>query len=129
MPLAPAFDFQAPTTALLFDQASFREIEFTFKDSAGNVLPLVGNGIRMALFVDASAILLSLTVANGRVVVADTSPNCIVTILATDTTTGTPIDGVAQGTWWIYRDPNGVEDADSYKLGGGAFYMSPLGVV
>ena len=125
--MAAAFDFSAPESALIFDQAALTTLTFTYTDSAGNIVPLALYGARMALFVDETEVLLELSVANGKIVVADTAPNLTATILATDTEFGTPINGEVSGRWYLYLDPNGVEDADSFKLSGGGYIMKPLG--
>jgi hypothetical protein len=122
-----AFDFQAAQAPILFDQASKTVIPFSYKDSSGVIVPLALYGARMTFFVDESAALLTLSVGNGKIVVGNTDPNLTATILATDTAMGTPISGYPSGRWYLYLDPNGVEDGASFKLIGGGYTMTPLG--
>lgn len=122
----PTLDFSAIQVPLIFDQGSYFQIQMTPRDKSGNVVPYATHGMRMWFFVDASAVLLLLTVGSG-IVVADTSPTIVVTIQATDTTSASPMNGVATGRWNLYDDPNGTEDAFSSKIAGGSFFMNLLG--
>lgn len=122
-----AFSFAAPVSALIFDQAAKVVIPFEYTDSSGAVVPLSGYGARLGLYVDESALLLLLTVGNGKIVVSDTLPNLVATIDATDTAFGTPINGFWSGSWYLYLDPNGVVDADSFKSDGGGYTMNKMG--
>lgn len=123
----PALSFAAAYVPLIFDQASWFQIQMTPKDEAGNIIPYAGHGIRLWFFVDETAVLLLLTVGNGKIVVSNTAPTIVCTFLATDTAFGTPMNGVLDGRWNMYDDPSGVDGPLSTKITGGGFHMNPLG--
>lgn len=112
---------------LIFDQASYFQIVMSPKDESGVIVPLSGHGIRMWFFVDESAVLLLLSVANGRIAVSDTAPTIVVTMQADYSAFGSALGAQPNGRWNMYDDPTGVESALSVKIAGGPYTMNPQG--
>lgn len=111
-------DFAAPTALLAFDQGAKVYMPISYK-SGTTLVDLTGYGARMALRGgDANAILITPTITLPAY---PADPNIIVTIPATAS------QGIValNGTWALYLDPNGTEDADSFCLMRGSWSCAP----
>lgn len=127
--MGTVLDFQTPITPLLFSQGGLATITMTYTGTTD----ISAWGGRMALYVDTSAVLLSLTTTigggNGKLVLSSGSPNITATILSTDTLPGQAIAEAASGSWYLLLDPNGTPDDATVKAFGGWYQMNLLGPV
>jgi hypothetical protein len=116
-------DMSAPSAKLVFDQGSYRPLEFDYTDNNDVPIPLP-SGARMAFRdINFGTVLLLLTTGNGRLTVVGNALSGA--LKSTDTNLASAFAGIYVGLWDIYLDPSGVEDDFSYKWLGGRWEMIP----